>query len=126
MSDIEVINSLNEKTQENPKLEIKTFANSLKSAKFLGCTMAFDNQYLKLILPFPKYTFTHDAWIALIGVYNNKLSYINEPLIKYRRHDDNVTKKISNPIWFKIFYRLYYLILIIKRSWQKKEILNEK
>ncbi len=120
MSTIEVIDSEGKVIQRNPNLKKMSFWQGLKKAKYGGCTMAFDRSFLNEILPFPKYTFSHDAWIGLLAQYQNKIHIINDPLIFYRRHGFNVTSLISNPLWFKIFYRVYLLYAVLKRTYCRK------
>ena len=120
MSTLEVIDSEGNIFQRNPNLEHISFLDGLKKAKYPGCTMAFDRAFLKDLLPFPKYALSHDAWIGLLAHYQNKLYFIDERLIQYRRHGSNVTAKIGNPIWFKILYRIYYLYAVLKRTYLRK------
>ena len=117
MSTINVIDSDDRIYKKNPPLKKISFVKALYNSQFLGSTMAFDNHYLKLITPFPKYAVSHDAWIGLLANFQNKLIFIDIPLINYRRHNTNVTKDISNPLWFKLLYRLYYLFSVINRTY---------
>lgn len=119
MSTIDVIDSDGNVFQRNPNIKKMSFWEGLKKAKYLGCTMAFDRSFLNEILPFPKYAVSHDAWIGLLANYQNRIYTIDERLIQYRRHGSNVTAKISNPLWFKILYRAYYLFAVIKRTYSK-------
>ena len=54
--------------------------------------MAFKKELLNDIMPFPEGIPMHDWWIGLVALkkgYNVKM--LNLPLIKWRRHGDNVT-----------------------------------
>ncbi|MBR6334838.1 MAG: glycosyltransferase [Clostridia bacterium] len=59
---------------------------------FVGCCMAFTKELMHAFLPLPRNIPMHDWWI---GVYALKAHYsvkmLKEPLIKWRRHGDNVT-----------------------------------
>ncbi|MGJ1335524.1 glycosyltransferase family 2 protein [Sphingobacterium siyangense] len=57
--------------------------------RFLGCTMAFKKSVS--ILPFKNYIPMHDWYIGLKHVRLGKVGFINEDLIYYRRHGENVT-----------------------------------
>lgn len=58
---------------------------------FIGCSMAFKSSAKKWILPFPKNLPMHDWWIGLIIANRGEVSYIEEKLLLYRRHEKNVT-----------------------------------
>ena len=54
--------------------------------------MLVKSKWLKKILPLPlksKYIL-HDYWTALIVSKFGKIGYIDEPLVKYRQHIENV------------------------------------
>lgn len=56
-----------------------------------GCTVISKKEYIKDVLPLPDTSkfVLHDYWIALIISQKGKISYIEEPLIKYRQHKNN-------------------------------------
>ncbi len=57
-----------------------------------GCCMAFRRCLIYSALPFPESAPMHDWWLALVAMKKNmSISVINEPLILWRRHGDNVT-----------------------------------
>ena len=69
----------------------------LKHNVVTGATMAFRAELRKLILPIPE-QWIHDAWIALLlSAANIKGTFIEEPLIKYRQHSNQLigTKALS-------------------------------
>lgn len=56
-----------------------------------GCTMLVKSKWIDQVLPLPnksKYIL-HDYWIALIISRFGKMSYIEEPQVRYRQHIDN-------------------------------------
>ena len=62
----------------------------LKHNVVTGTTMAFRAELRKLILPIPE-QWIHDAWIALLlSAANIKSTFIEEPLIKYRQHSNQL------------------------------------
>jgi glycosyltransferase involved in cell wall biosynthesis len=83
------------------------FLNNLLKTHFLGCCMAFKAKILKETLPFPKTVEMHDMWIGLYAALNYKTKFINDRLIKYRRHGNNVSSS-SGPSNRSIFYMIYY------------------
>ena len=52
-----------------------------------GATMAFRSKFRKLVLPIPdELPMIHDGWIAAVISAVAEVSFIDEPLIKYRQH----------------------------------------
>ncbi len=104
--------------QDKVKKDVKIdFWSNLKKPKlFTGNSMAFRSDKKSLILPIPKNKYVyHDNWIGLTLLKNRSKSvyYIDEPLVLYRRHYNNVSVSKSNvSILQRIFRRiilLYYL-----------------
>lgn len=121
VSDAKIINS-------NGKIIKESFCNERKSKfglinnlirfSFLGCCIAFKRTILKKALPFPHNhkLCTHDNWLTLVSLMYYKGAFINEALIKYRRHQDNTSSggfKNSTSLFFKIKYRLYLCLKLI-------------
>jgi len=65
---------------------------------YVGCCMAFNRKVLEYSLPFPSNIAMHDWWIGLVAELTGKVFFLEEPLILYRRHDNNAssTAKQSN------------------------------
>jgi glycosyltransferase involved in cell wall biosynthesis len=85
---------------------------------FVGCCMAFRKEVLRYALPFPKKLVMHDNWIGLIASLKGRIKYIDEPLILYRRHGNNIVQTLGvspNSIIFKITYRLYLFLFLVVR-----------
>ncbi len=55
-----------------------------------GCTIMGNRQLLEIALPFPDTLHNHDWWLALIASCTGNIQYINQSLIKYRQHANNV------------------------------------
>lgn len=63
-----------------------------------GATMAIKKEIKKDIMPFPIIdNVHHDGWIALVAVLEDKLFFLDEKLIYYRRHD---SQQVGN-VFFK-------------------------
>jgi GT2 family glycosyltransferase len=71
-------------------------ANLLRN-QFQGSTMAFRSSLIKNILPFPPdRLFLHDAWIGSWNLLaRGGTAHIDEPLLLYRRHPGNYTRRLS-------------------------------
>ena len=95
---------------------------SLKRGKYYGCTLAFRNELLNFILPFPKKLILHDQWIGCIAEMSGigNVYYERTPLIKYRLHSNNTSSSTSrNSLFFQIWYRVYMFYHMIKRVFFK-------
>lgn len=93
------------------------FFRNLIDMPFHGCCMAFRKEILSVVLPFPRNLVMHDNWIGISAAFRGfDIEFIEKPLIKYRRHQFNVSpssKGSTNPIWFKIWYRIVFAMQII-------------
>lgn len=89
----------------------------IKGMTYQGCAMAFNRRVLAAALPFPKELLSHDHWIGYIAEMVGKVKYVEEPLMYYRIHDNNVSgdSPSTNSLWFKISYRLYMVKEFLKR-----------
>ncbi|HIX75113.1 MAG TPA: glycosyltransferase family 2 protein, partial [Candidatus Parabacteroides intestinipullorum] len=77
---------------------------------FRGCCMALKKELLNYILPFPRNIIVHDAWIGIISVLKKGFLIIDDRLIDYRIHANNVSvKKSQNSFFYKIYYRFVIL-----------------
>ena len=96
--------------------------NNIVKNSYLGCCMAINKKVLNYALPFPK-DIPHDIWIGLIAEQFTKVKFLQEILINYRRHGNNLSasgEKSSNTLLFKIKYRAIILREFINRSLQLK------
>lgn len=86
---------------------------------YFGCCMAFHRSLLNIALPFPKGTITHDNWIGLLAeILDVKIHILDTPLLYYRIHSNNVSHQInSNPLWFKMYYRVKQLFQLYNRKY---------
>lgn len=94
------------------------FFTNFVSCTTTGCCCAFKRRILNEILPFPESGVGHDFWIGVYGGLFFKCKFLQEPLILFRRHDNNVTPsnlKSSNPISMRLKYRFITLIEVAKR-----------
>jgi rhamnosyltransferase len=71
---------------------LKSSFNYLSVCNFVaGCTMMFNNEVKKIVLPFSNFTEIHDSWIALKTLTHNGLIVpVYEQTILYRQHKNNV------------------------------------
>jgi len=59
---------------------------------YMGCCMAFKRSVLEKALPFPAHLKAHDQWIGLIAERYFNVLFLPQPLVKYRKHENNFTQ----------------------------------
>lgn len=87
---------------------------------YQGASMAFTSKIKDLSLPMPENPISHDHWIACIAwTHGKKICFIEEQLLLYRRHGNNVSpssEKSHNSLWFKVSYRFRLLWAYFKAA----------
>ena len=71
-------------------------------------------------MPIPDNIEMHDQWIGIIGEMYGHNIFINECLIKYRRHDNNVSKMEHYPVRIMIKNRINLIKELLKEKRNKK------
>lgn len=92
---------------------------NLVKNSYMGCCMAFHSRLLSVIFPIPKEAYMHDYWIGTAAEMNGGVALIREPLLRYRRHGENVTNMHHGSAAFMMKKRLDLLkclIILKKRS----------
>ena len=95
--------------------------SNLLSNRYLGCCIALRQRVLKHALPFPTHLPVHDWWLGLVADIFGGVTFINQPLMMYRRHGANVspTSERSSVAWSKrIYWRVNLLISLIGRKYK--------
>lgn len=64
------------------------FATLLRRSAVTGAAMAFRAEHRRLFAPIPS-SWVHDEWIGLVIAAHARVTPIAEPLMQYRRHDNN-------------------------------------
>ncbi len=72
----------------------KGILNNIIKNSYMGCCIAFKNDFKKFFLPFPKNIPMHDQWIGLMGEKYGTVRFIKKPLLIYRRHENNFSALI--------------------------------
>ena len=65
---------------------------------YIGCCMVFDRNIVDKILPIPNDIEMHDQWIGILSEKYGSSIFINDDLIKYRRHAGNVSEMKHYPL----------------------------
>lgn len=129
VSDCSIVNEglteINDSYYNFRKCKKGLFANLVRFS-YLGCCMAFRESIKDRILPFPENQklFTHDNWIFLISALFYKVGYLDEKLIKYRRHLTNASgggEKTTNSIYFMLAYRSYIVLCLLLSVFRVRE-----
>ena len=89
----------------------KNILKNLIKPTFIGCHLAFKSNFLKYILPFPRFVYMHDLWIGIIAILTKDIFINYEPSMYYRRHINCFTPK-KTTLFFKLQCRFRYLITI--------------
>lgn len=83
-----------------------------------GCTIISKKELIKEVLPLPNTSkfVLHDYWIPLILSQKYKISYIEEPLIKYRQHKNNKVGSKKKVDELKEFEDVRELFIRVKKE----------
>lgn len=100
------------------------FWNNLLKTRYIGACMGFKRSVLDKALPFPRHHkyCAHDYWLTIVSEAFFRTSLVYEPLLLYRRHDNNASSggEISqNNFIFKVFVRCYCLFNLLKLTLRK-------
>lgn len=73
--------------------------NNLNNSLFLnsgvqGCSLMFNRLLLDKLIDYPEYVYMHDHYITMGAVSFGKLLFIDESLMLYRQHNNNVTGNV--------------------------------
>lgn len=111
---------------ENLEVTISSFFEYRNSGKgilkniykntYIGCCMAFKADLKEYILPIPNNIEMHDQWIGILGETKGEGSiFLEEKLIQYRRHSNNVSQMKHYGIFKMIKNRIIFIINYLKR-----------
>lgn len=73
---------------EHRKVKTGIVKNLIKNS-YHGCCITFKKELKNKILPIPDTIYLHDQWIGMIAEIEGKTYFLNEKLMKYRRHSEN-------------------------------------
>lgn len=89
------------------------FYNLFVRNHYLGCCMAFHRRILTKALPFPSHIPMHDIWLGNVAAFYYSLAFIDDKLLSYRRHENNVSST-SEPSTYTLIQKLKIRWNIIK------------
>lgn len=74
--------------------------------RYIGCCMAIKRSVLKTALPFPANLPMHDQWLGIVAKKMGEVTFVNTPLINYRRHGETVTGRSRAKILVRLKWRI--------------------
>lgn len=84
--------------------------------KYIGCCMALHRDLLPYVLPIPDDIQMHDQWIGVINDrHRGKSVFLKEPLLYYRRHEQNVSDFDRNTIPVMVRNRIVFVHRLLGR-----------
>ncbi len=104
------------------------YARNIIKNSYIGCCMAFTRELKYYILPFPKNIPMHDQWIGLLAEKYGGVCFLDEPLIKYRRHGDNATQSSHASVPQMLAWRASLMQELVKRiaEVEQQELVREQ
>lgn len=84
--------------------------------RYLGCAMAVRRSVLDAALPIPACAPMHDMWLGSIAALLGRVAYLPQPLLRYRRHDSNVSFARHQGVFDMIRWRLDLVRALLQRS----------
>ncbi len=81
--------------QSRLDMEKLDFAHLLMENKVIGCTLMFNRALQQKLTSLPEGIRWHDWWIGLIASSMGVLSYLPEPTMYYRQHENNVIGNVG-------------------------------
>lgn len=91
------------------------FVKNIYKNSYIGCCMAFRRELLSYVLPIPVSVEMHDWWIGLLSDCKKGTLFIDDKLIKYRRHDKNVSKMEHYRLTKMLRNRCIMLFYVVER-----------
>lgn len=105
----------------------------LRRNSVTGCTMLIKSEVAKDAIPFCNKYYVHDHWLTLYASAIGRISYIEEPLVRYRIHGGNqIGASMLNGIENRKDYyekkllkeRKKYLVLLEDYNFNKNQIIS--
>lgn len=94
----------------------KGIVKNIWKNSYIGCCMAIDSSMKKYILPIPNNIEMHDQWIGILCEKYGKSEFIYEKLLRYRRHNNNVSDMKHYPLTKMIRNRIIFVKELIRRK----------
>ena len=89
---------------------------------YIGCCMAFRRELLEYALPFPTSGTLHDQWLGLLAEQIGNVVFIEDKLLHYRRHEENVSGMQHLPIINMLYNRVSLCMNLLARKSRGKKM----
>lgn len=83
---------------------------------YIGCCMAFRKELLNVALPFPTSGTLHDQWLGLLAEQMGTVVFLEDKLLHYRRHEENVSGMQHLPVTTMLYNRISLCWNLFKRK----------
>jgi len=97
----------------------KFLIRQLIKPQIFGCGCCLSRNNIESLLPFPSSVYAHDHWIAVWAAINGQVFFIEDKLVKYRQHENNLTPKkhrtISKILISRINFAMQIIVAIYRR-----------
>jgi glycosyltransferase involved in cell wall biosynthesis len=121
LTDCSIINERKERLADSffkKQKSKKGLIPNLVQNSYMGCCMAFHRKILDKALPFPADIPAHDQWIGLIAERYYKVHFLDEPLVWYRRHQQNYSfTGAKSP--FSLFKKINHRLTMINNLYNR-------
>jgi glycosyltransferase involved in cell wall biosynthesis len=98
--------------QKGKKSSFAILIQHLIKSQLYGCTFCMNRKTIDYLLPFPLTTYSHDHWILVSAAVNGYIFVLDESLIKYRRHDSNLSPLKRFPVKTMLLFRIKLFLQI--------------
>jgi glycosyltransferase involved in cell wall biosynthesis len=91
---------------------------------YMGCTMAFPRDLLKVALPFPKNLPMHDIWLGILSEIYGEVDLSEEKTLKFRIHSLNASlKDLANICYLqRIRWRFFLVVNLLCRYLTRRSV----
>ncbi len=85
----------------------------------MGNTILMNRELAELALPFPDDVHMHDYWLAVVAELLGERHFINQPLVNYRIHENNVSNSSESVgVGFQAVFRDWSLKKFLRRDFR--------
>jgi glycosyltransferase involved in cell wall biosynthesis len=91
----------------------------LFKAQIYGCACCLNRSKIDGFFPFPESAYAHDHWISVWAAVNGRVLFIEDALVKHRKHHSNITPERRFPFDTILRLRSKYLMQIVTAIYRR-------